>query len=421
MPIKLGRIIGNGTKGSPTGIIDSSQSGRQQVQLFEWGNNVQPTDIPLSTSIAITPNMNQRPYDNGQLVYVWYDDQNRGDTYCTIMGAAGDVLNPKEIPGNMDLFRFLISMASAAQHRDQYQYRKPNKRRNARGSGTKRPLDVEKYYHEIKKQIVTAAEMAQVAGFKMPSIGNIPTAVQQFASIMNPSSFGSIPGLNMSLGNSLKKISDTDKKKIQDAIPPELWQLILSLIDTLEEMSDDDLISYVSDKRVNEEVFIKNAVELLSQVTNVSDVMAVFDRLISDETLFGLDKLNDIVIEIETAFGNVKQIISANGNSSMNVSNTVANAMSSFESALNSASAFPLGMGGNIFGKDASTIMNMIQRMAPQAQKRALATLNDAVGSPRAKENAETREKTHGGNSKKPADRNAWPSLVFDPTKFSGA
>lgn len=414
--ISVGRVIGNGTKDSPTGIVDSTQSGLQQISFPEWGNNVNPQDIALSTNIGTKPHSNKRPFDNGQLVYAL---RTSGRTDCIILGPASDVLDPQSMPGNHNLNILVSKLNSAIEYVYKLMRQKPKKRVDARGYGTKRPDPNTDYYrHNIKKGIVTAAEMAQMAGFKMPSIGNIPTAVQQFAGIMNPSSFGSIPGMNMSLGNSLKKLKNEDKKKIQDAIPPELWEILLSLIDSLEEMSDDDMISYVSERRVNEEEFIKNAVELLSQVTTVSDIMAVFDRLISDETLYGLDKLNDIVIEIETAFGNVKQIISANGNTIMNVSNTVANTMSSFESALNSTSSFPLGMGGNIFGKDASNMMNMIQRMAPQAQKRALATLNDAVGSGRAKENAATREKTHGENSGKPADSIAWTQQIFDTKSY---
>lgn len=409
--ISIGRIIGNGTKDSPTGIIDKTQSGLQQVSFPEWGNDVNPQHIALSPNIADKTNFNKRPFDNGQLVYTL---RTSGRNDCIILGPASDVLDPQSMPGNFNLNSLISKLNQAIEYVYKLMRQKPKKRVNARGYKTERPdPNTDFYRHSAKKGIVTAAEMAQMAGFKMPSIGNIPTAVQQFASIMNPSSFGSIPGTNMSLGNSLKKMSDQDKKKIQDSIPPELWEVLWSLIDSLEEMSDSTSISYVSNRRVNEEEFIKNAVTLLSQVTSVSDIMAAFDRLISDESLYGLDKLNDIVIEVETAFGNVKQILSANGNTSMNVSNTVANTISSTEKALNSASAFPLGMGGNIFGKDASTIFNMIQRMAPEGQKRAMATLNDAVGSPRARENATTREKTHGEKTERPNDKVAWTSTVF--------
>lgn len=416
--ISVGRIIGNGTKDSPTGIVDSTQSGLQQVSFPEWGDSVDPQHIALSTNLNSKPHSNKRPFDNGQLVYAL---RTSGRTDCIILGPAGDILDTQNMPGNFNLNKFLKN-TNAIENISKTIRIKP-KRVNARGNKTEKPdPNTEFYKHALKNGITTASELAQMAGFKMPSIGNIPTAVQQFSNILNPSSFGSIPGMNMNLGSSLKKINDEDKKKIQDAIPPSLWEVLNSLISSLDTISDNSIVSYVSDRRVNEEVFIKNAVELLTQVTSVSDIMAAFDRLLSDETLYGLDELDDIVIDIETAFGNVQQIISANGYLGMNVSNTVANTRSSQSSAMSSAASYPAGLGQNVFGRDSGQIFDMINRMAPQAQAKAMQTLKNAAPTTKNKHSMNnSHTPTSGNGTRKPLGSITIPKSVFDPTNFAGS
>lgn len=374
--IDVAIVVGNGTKGSMTGVQDKSQVGLHQFKLAGWGNDVNNEDIPLSGMVVPDHLTRNNALDHGQLCYVMRHGQ--GNPQVTFIGSAGNLLNhTQSIPGNQNLMQAFSGVINFV---DEFMRKKPIKFVDARKYKTKKPdPNTEKYRHIIKQGIHTASELVQMAGFKMPSITNIPTAVSQFANIINPSSFGSIPGMNMSLGNSLKKLSNSDKRKIQDNVTPELWEIILSLIDQLEQISDEDLITYISDTRVNEEVFIKNAVELLSQVTSISDIMEVFDRLQTDITLHGLDELNEIRIEIETAYGNVVQIISANGNSNTAISNTVANTMSTLSNNMKSSSAFPAGFGQNIFGRDAQQIFDMINRMAPQGQKQVIDTLMKAI------------------------------------------
>lgn len=416
--IDVAVVVGNGTKGSMTGIQDKSQVGLHQFKLAGWGNNVNNEDIPLSGMVVPDHLTRNNALDHGQLCYVMRHGQ--GNPQVTFIGSAGNLLNYNQsIPGNINLMQFLSSVINFI---DRFMRRKPVKRVNARGFGTTKPDPNTPFYsHSIKQGIHTASELVKMAGYKMPSITNIPTAVSQFASIINPSSFGSIPGMNMNLGNSLKKMSNSDKKKIQDAIPPELWEIIQSLIEQLEEISDEETITYISGTRVNEEEFIKNAVELLSQVTSIADIMEVFDRLETDTALHGLDKLNNIVIEIETAYGNVKQIISANGNTSTNTTNSVANVISSISKGMSSASSFPAGLGQNIFGRDAQRIFDMINRMAPQGQKNAMNTLLNAL--PR-ESNKHTTKNTHDknngdGDGKVLASIVTLPSPIFDSTNFT--
>jgi hypothetical protein len=384
----IGRVVGNGTEDSPTGIQDSTMSGNMQIAFPEHGQGVDPQHIALSTSVGTKHGQNMRPFDNGQLVLAL---KTTGRNDCIILGPMTDILHDKEgMPGNMSGWSW-FSPGEAAINWPSQNINEVDGYEDARGLKTQKNKQGKVYKHSNRRYKITNGEYAETVGRKLPSIGQIPTALAQFAGILNPSSFGSLPGLNLNLGKSLKNLSNENKKKIQDSIPPEIWEILLALIDDLKE--EQDTISYISDRRVNEEVFIENAVALLSQVTSVADIMTVFNRLISDESLYGLDKLDNIVIEIETAFGNIQQIVSATGNVTQNVSNTVANTRNTMLNSMMSAASFPAGLGDNIFGKDASQIFNMINRVAPQAQA-ALRSAASRAG------NSSNRQKNNIGTNK---------------------
>ena len=290
----IGRVVGNGTEDSPTGIQDSTQSGNMQIAFPEHGQGVDPQHIALSTSVGTKHGQNMRPFDNGQLVLAL---KTTGRNDCVILGPMSDILHDTQtMPGNMPWDKFFNPTKTAVDIKSKV-IRAAKKYINARGLKTEQNDEGEPYSHSSRRYKITNGEYAETAGRKLPSIGQIPTALAQFAGILNPSSFGSLPGSNLNLGKSLKNLSNENKKKIQDSIPPEIWEILLALIDDLKE--EQDTISYLSDRRVNEEVFIENAVALLSQVTSVADIMTVFNRLISDESLYGLDKLDNIVIEID--------------------------------------------------------------------------------------------------------------------------
>jgi hypothetical protein len=402
----IGRVVGNGTEDSPTGIQDPTQSGNMQIAFPEHGQGVDPQHIALSTSVGTKHGQNMRPFDNGQLVLAL---KTTGRNDCIILGPMTDILHDKEgMPGNLSGWSWFPPGETAINWPSKI-ISEVKGYVDARGLKTQQNDEGKVYKHSNRRNKITNGEYAETAGRKLPSIGQIPTALAQFAGILNPSSFGSLPGSNLNLGKSLKNLSDENKKKIQDSIPPEIWAILLALIDDLKE--EQDTISYLSDRRVNEEVFIENAVALLSQVTSVADIMAAFNRLISDESLYGLDKLDNIVIEIETAFGNIQQIITATGNVTENVSNTVATSKNSMLNSMTSAASFPAGVGDNIFGKDSSQIFDMINRVAPQAQAALREAANRAGMSPTRKTNSQHADNNR--DSKQPLSSVLWTSSNF--------
>lgn len=392
----VGRVVGNGTEDSPTGIQDSTQSGNMQIAFPEHGSGVDPKHLALSTALGTKPGQNMRPFDNGQLVLAI---KTTGRNDCIVLGPMTDILHDTEgMPGNMGAWSWFPAAKTAIDTVSK-NIIKYTGSQNARGNKTEKPGPGSPYKHSDRRNKITNGEYAEVIGRKLPSIGQIPTAIAEFTAIFNNLQ-NFLPGINLSLGNSLRKIDNKGKKKIQDSIPPELWEVVLALIDSLEEEQQETV--YICDRRVNEEVFIENAIMLLSQVKTVSDILEVFNMLLTNTELHGLDEYDDVVIEIETAYGNVQQIVSATGNVSQNVSNTVAKSKNSMLSSMLSAASFPAALGQNIFGKDASQMFDMMNRLAPQAQAAVRSAANRAGRSGNRQKNSTVTNETSGRDGARP-------------------
>lgn len=208
-----------------------------------------------------------------------------------------------------------------------------------------------------------------MAGFRLPEINNVPTAkqtndgmagIQQLQQMMGQvmslgqmiqglagnkggggggGGFGagsinmgggqtySPPGANTGAGglnyggglgsNNIAAIDappETPLYKIMDGLSQPMKDAVNSLSILLQGYSTDGGVAFMTGDVVHEDTYLENAQQLLGQVTSLSELMYVLNRLQWDKSLFGQEKLANVVTEIETAWGVALQEIDVNGN-----------------------------------------------------------------------------------------------------------
>lgn len=235
------------------------------------------------------------------------------------------------------------------------------------GAEIREPKDGQQWMHSLTRGLPTHAATWPLAGTVLPNRKNIETAIEQFSNIMSPSMVSKMPGSFMSMGDLFSGLTRSQKRQIQNSMPPDVYQAFES---TSTLMQSGDSGSYSTGGRVNPEVFVANAIDLLTQVTNPADLEHVLHRLQYDTDLYGLDELPPTEIETEGAFGTFKQKIDANGNISNEIPEAVQKLIEAFSGMLSSASSAPsAGANENLFGEAAKTMTDMLGRVEPSVQK----------------------------------------------------
>lgn len=235
------------------------------------------------------------------------------------------------------------------------------------GAEVRREKDGSNWNHNMTKGLPTHAALYPLAGTVLQARQQIETAVQQFGNILSSSAQGQMPGSFMSIDSLFNKMTKKQKKRATKKMPKDVLQAFESMLSLMQ--NGDAGTSFVGG-RVHEETFIENALKLLENAKDVNDIIAILHRLQYDEELFGLDKLADTEIEVETPFGKIKQKIDSKGNVKDDIPEVVQKAIEAFGQMLTTATSAPGGGSGeNMFGEHAKTMADMLGRVAPDVQK----------------------------------------------------
>jgi hypothetical protein len=352
------------------------QSGTLRIiDPIRHGQQVNQDDLPFVTTLR-TPTqsaLEETPFppEPGSVVAVSF---NMGDpTSRAVVGMPNEINNSQSVAGNNPLMHHIIQAVG----KDVMKY-KPTKykEKNHRGAIV-RAIDEESgnWKHELTKGLPTHAALYPLAGQVLPAIKQIDTAVKEFASILNQGSIGQMPGSIMNLSSIFQKLNKKQKKKILENKPETLVNAIESMMNLMVEGEGSG--SYISSGRIHEETFIENLVELLSQCTNLSDLVDCMQRLRYDESLFGLDKLENIELKANSAFGEIAFTVDRNGEVKQkdDSAKKILEAVQKFIGLLNSVQAG--GQGKSVFGKEGQKVMDAVSRLPGEAMKR-LAVMQDA-------------------------------------------
>lgn len=403
--LELGVIASGGDpKGKGDHPKDESSNQKVILPATHDPKNVKQEHLAFSPLMNAPTALNQQTFhgvmDPGSLVYfLKYPGQSGG----VILGQANDLVNYDKgqsgggSSGGKDLlgeqfFKELFDRETGVNIPPDIEDAEVN------GAKVKKVKEKnKKHKHSLLKGLPSHGASFPMSGYKLPEVKDVPTAKQEYTNIMTNNMLDNLPGLPMSLGGLFSGLGfggggggagaggaaggGTTASSLQTSlsydysaaivsnVSPEMADAVTSMA-TLSQnyTSSGNVSSYACSYRVDPETYYQNAAELLSQITSVSDLMDVCNRLQYDESLFGLDKLANNMIEVETAWGNANVIITGTGETFTEYANT--KPQSDFQNNLSNPSSNPgSGSGQNMFGNKTSSLMDMMKRLAPNSQK----------------------------------------------------
>lgn len=365
------------------------------------GSGVNVKDLAFSPILRSPDRFSQQctpgGLDPGSLVVATKDT---GSNQCQILGLANDVNNrDSRIGGNMDLLQSI----------SQYFTRSvgvnipPNIVDGDRGGAKIRKIQEkgQEHSHDLLKGIPTHGALFPMSGSIIPQMKGIPTALQAFNDILTPELAKMLPGISMSLGTMFNMLSGKPLNNILKSVPREVGYAMQSMSTLIQGVETSEGGGFTTNNKVDEATFMKNSEQLLKQCTNVSDMISCMQRLQTDESLYGRDKLAATSFKVMTPFGEVTKTLSADGSISNGNDKATQAVMKLATDFLKSAGGFPgVNPGQNLFGGSAGTMMNMFQRVAPEAQGVAKKMMEQLNSSDLAKKmDSITKALTQGGKS----------------------
>lgn len=356
---------------------NKTQDGSVRVWFPHYGRNVKLEDLPTAQRLSDNPMNFTHPPEPYTSVLVQRDESRFGTGHCTIVGQVTDIHKNSSSPGNFFVNDFLKDLTNA-----RTKELKINIPPNIK-DGDKRTIQEkgQKHSYKILEGIPSHAALFPMAGAKLPTPQNVSTAIQQFNSVLSPSLLSQMPGMPMSLGNMFNMLQGTLMNKIMDKLPKEL-QAGMENMTTLIQGVEAGEGSFNTSGRVNPDIFLNNAVSLLSQSSSISDIIGAMQRLQSDTSLFGTDTLAAVNIPITTPFGKMSISLDPSGAIESLIPEPVQKAMDAFSSLMGSATQFPgVELGKNMFGDASKTMNEVSQRLSPDFQQVFKSRMETAIAS----------------------------------------
>ena len=394
-----------GRGGKTDQFPDTTLSGRTQNKSpLLHGERVPLDHVPLTGGSQPPTGGNQCTFagvpDYGTFTYFEHDTgtlngKSAGIPYGAVNNADSGT------PGNFGLLQQFLGFFSKQDGRN----RPPNYKETQRDGATVRPPDEKgPWNYNLTQGIPTHAAMSTVSGIRIPKIGNVPTAIQAFSSIMTGGMLGNLPGAMMTIGQIISSIMNNSQKRAQvtQNMSPQMVNAMTSIAALSQTGNAIDSGGYTTGIRVNPDVFSNNAVEMLSQCDSVADVLACTEELSSNTAYHGMDAYANTKYETVTPFGNTAITVTPSGQVVNSTSNQTQQAIQAFTSLMSSASSFQSMLTGrNLFGESSGTMFNMLNRLPPGAMAAAQAMLNKT--NPGEGVNKTVRERTaKGGNPLQP-------------------
>lgn len=384
----IGIIVDDGRQkqSNNLGLTDSNRQGNMCVwdpMKHSWVG-VDPTHLGLNGTIRKMQSEIPRPLDCGSIVQC---SGTTGSNELMILGGYSDIVNPSGGGGGLNTgIGGPNPILNQAFNGDTGYYPPTDgwQEVEKRGAHPLRDLKEKskKYSHSMLQGLPSQASVYEMLAHSQPAKKNIETAKQHFGSIMGSGFLSGLPGALMSLGKMMNNLSSKNKSNIKKNMPPQTQAAFESMAYLLPDIETSGGGFYATDSKVNEDVFMENAISLMSQCTSLSDLCDVLKRVQTDESLYGLDQLPDVSYTYTGAFGGTDYVISANGNvkvANSNTTNATSSSKSSFGGFMSSAAlagGSPSSLPGqNMFGDSAGTIFDMMQRVFPGGEQMAKQTV----------------------------------------------
>lgn len=331
---------------------------------MKHGPNYTKDDLAFSNWVTPTQYMNNRPPDPGSALLVMRPE---GAPNGIILGK----INERVMPGfsgkdGQTGGRDMLSSSELFMNafKESRMNLPPNIQRTVE-NGVEVNKVVEKgdgYSHSSREGLPsTGPPSVRMAGSILPQVKNVETALKGFADLIPAGIFSQFPVLPMSIGTLLRKLVENNLLKgIADKLPEEVRVALASATSLISEVEVTGAI-YPTNMLVEPTTFLGNAVTLLGQVTNTSDMFDAFHRLQTDSSLFGLDKIASIPLDLSTPFGILTRSINIDGSSSSKIPEVVQLLLSGFGDLITGGS-FGVLPGQVMFGESAALMNDFMNR-----------------------------------------------------------
>ena len=360
------RIVVGGHEGDPA----PDQSGTcKAIDPLRHSQNISHKEMPFITKLASATQSSLEqtnfPPEPGTMVLTSHTTGDPTSAIC--IGIAGDINGSgTAVAGNQTVNDHIKRAAAYATGK---LISKGSKSKMVDGALIKEVLNGQEWKNQLTQGLASHAAWMPLAGQILPQLKQIDTAIEQFANIPGLKALANLPGKFANLGDIFKNISSNQMRQATGNLDPNVLAGMNSMIEL---MAESDSGGGITDGRVHLETLANNAINLLSQATEISDVVVIMQRLQSDTTLHGLDKLTPLEVTVEGVHGNVVMMIDASGNinQTSNSANIIAESIASVASAVGGSQGG--GAGKMLFGDAAKLVSEAIGRLPPSIRKKLL-------------------------------------------------
>jgi hypothetical protein len=352
------------------------------------GKDVKVKDLAFSPRILSPDRAAMQSFsgglDPGSMVVAYKDT---GSTQCQILGLASDLNNyESNIPGNIGLLQIAPILAQFLNMSTGVS-RPPTIQESSEGGAKIFKINERgDHNHNLLKGLPTHGALFPLNGRPIDPIKSITTAIQAALSIPDIGILNALPGIAMSLGGMLNNILSVKNlsKQLKGGMSSSAFNAVSSMSALIQTVEQNESSGFLTSGKVNPDVYMKNAIDLISQCTNLSDVTSAMTRLQGDTSLFGMEEYGPSIIEQDTPFGKVQTSFSASGEQITLTPAAVVQGLNSLSKLMTGAGFPGVIPGQSMFGSAGSDILSMMQRIPGGGFSQALSMAQSLNISPEA-------------------------------------
>ena len=305
-----------------------------------------------------------------------------GDTSLIVLGTLPTNRQPGGAKGNLNLNTALRKMVEAFATTINVNI-PPNVKETKKDGARVRVVQEkgQKHKHDLLVGTQSHGSAYPMAGIVQKQLSNISTATQAFSSILTGSMMSALPGVSFSVGNILNSLTSSAFDELMSSLSPDLAQGVQNMFTLMQSMEVSESGGFNTMGKVDPTTYLANAVNLLKGNQSLGEVISNLQRLQSDTSLFGADKLGGALFDVPTAFGVMKMSLLPNGEISTLMPDEMQTAMKAFSSLMTSGIDFPGASLQNMFGDSAGVMSSLFDRLPPDKQTNAKSMMEGVIAS----------------------------------------
>jgi hypothetical protein len=251
------------------------------------------------------------------------------------------------------------------------------------GAKVRKTQEKGKFTYKKMEGMPTHASLPNTMGMALPELKNISTAVDSFSANISGALQGAMPGFNL---GSISDVLKTIEAEIMDKLPEDLGVAFSSMQNFTRSVSTSPGSGFTSGLNVDLNTLLDSARDILSKAESIEDLTTGLQRLGSDTSLMGLDKLAKGTLEVDGPFGKISLSVGPDGSIEFDIPDVIQKLMDSFGSMLGSFSDLPGANGtDSLFGKMSESLNAMHSRLPPEIEKARKEAIEKLAKSPQSK------------------------------------